>query len=136
VYLLDSNHAGTLVTIGHPIRDRMRAGTAAGDIFYVTVLTITEVVFGFSTLPRSVQNQREWQQVRPTLGVLVPDEDDAFAAAALQLTLRREGRQLATIDAFIAVCALRYGLTLLTSDRDFAPIHSLNVENWMSPRRR
>lgn len=60
----------------------------------------------------------------------VPDALDADQAADLQVHLRRQGRQLATVDALIAVTALRYDLTLLTTDKDFEVIPSLRCENW------
>ncbi len=55
-YLLDSNHAGALVTVGHKLGRSVRAQSAAGDVFHVHVLVLSEVVFGFSTLPRAIQN--------------------------------------------------------------------------------
>jgi len=60
----------------------------------------------------------------------VPDAANARQAAELQLFLRRRGRQLATVDALIAVIALRYDLTLLSTDNDFDPVPSLRRENW------
>jgi tRNA(fMet)-specific endonuclease VapC len=131
VYLLDSNHAGTLVTIGHPAHQRITARMAAGDSFCVSVLTITEVVFGFGTLPRAAQNMHTWSLARPALEVLDVDEYDALDAATLQVALRRRGRQLATVDALIATAALRYALILLTTDQDFQAIPGLITENWM-----
>jgi tRNA(fMet)-specific endonuclease VapC len=65
--------------------------------------------------------------------LLLPDEDDAENAAALQRSLRRQGWQLETVDAFIAVVALRYDLVLLTSDKDFVPVPNLKQENWLMP---
>jgi len=64
--------------------------------------------------------------------VLLPlDETDALDAAALQVALRRQGRQLATVDALIATVTLRYDLTLLTTDGDFVAVPTLRVENWL-----
>jgi predicted nucleic acid-binding protein len=38
---------------------------------------------------------------------------------------------LDTIGALIALVALRYDLTLLTTDKDFAAILALKQENWL-----
>jgi len=124
VYLLDSNHASTLVTQGHIVRKRIIARITAGGIFCVILPVVTEVVFGFSTLPRAIQNMQEWATIRPSLLLVDVDEEDAFNAAMLQVALRRRGRQLATVDALIAIAALRYGLTLLTTDKDTGWCHS------------
>lgn len=104
---------------------------AAGDIFSLTLPAVTETVFGFSMLPRARQNAREWASLRSTLELISMDEDDALNAAALQVALRRRGRQLSIVDALIATAALRYNLILLTTDQDFQPIPALAVENWM-----
>ncbi len=66
----------------------------------------------------------------------VPDETDAVHAADLQIALRRHGRQLATVDAPIAALPLRYGLILLTTDRDFTAVPNLQQDNWLSAEKR
>ena len=131
-YLLDSNHASVLVTRNHPVYQRITAGIAAGDMFHISLLAITETVFGFSALPRAVQNTREWTLIRPALRLIGVDEQDALNAAALQLLLRRQGWQLATVDALIATAALRYNLILLTTDRDFQRVPQLITKNWIT----
>lgn len=59
------------------------------------------------------------------------DEIDGERAAELQVLLRKRGWQLETVDALVAAVALRYGLTLLTSDKDFSAVPHLVQENWL-----
>jgi predicted nucleic acid-binding protein len=132
-YSLDTNHAAPLVTLGHPLRQRVLLRLQAGDTFAITVPVITETLYGIGLLPRATQNLAEWARLRPSLACYLPDEADAENAAALQRSLRRQGWQLETVDALIAVVALRYNLVLLTSDRDFAPVPNLKQENWLVP---
>ena len=132
-YLLDTNHAAALVTLGHPLRQRDLSRLQAGDAFAITVPIVAETLYGIGLLPRAAQNLAEWARLRPSLACFIPDEDDAENAAALQRSLRRQGWQLETVDAFIAVVALRYDLVLLTSDKDFAPVPNLKQENWLIP---
>lgn len=120
-YLLDTNHASALVTLGHPLRLRVLLRLQAGDSFAITVPVVAETLFGIGVLPRAAQNLAEWARLRPSLVCYIPDEADAENAAALQRLLRRQGRQLETVDAIIAVVALRYDLALLTADNDFTP---------------
>jgi predicted nucleic acid-binding protein len=47
--------------------------------------------------------------------------------------MRKVGRQIALIDAFTAVIALRQNLVLLTTDNDFQGIPALKQENWLLP---
>jgi tRNA(fMet)-specific endonuclease VapC len=132
-YFLDANHASPLVTAHHPLRRRIEAAKASGDSFALVAPVVTEVVFGLLTLPRAGSNQREWERLRPGFRVYPVDADVAWDAAMLQASLRRQGRQLATVDALTAVVALREGLTLLTTDGDFSAVPDLRTENWLVP---
>lgn len=130
-YLLDTNHASPLVTLGHPLRARILRGLDDGHTFAICVPVLAEALFGISVLPRAALNRAEWQRLRPAVPCYVPDENDAESAADLQVALRRRGRQLETIDALIAAVTLRYGLTLLTTDQDFQAVPGLPQENWL-----
>ena len=132
-YLLDTNHAAALVTLSHPLRQRVLQRLQAADTFAITVPVIAETLFGLGLLPRAAQNLAEWARLRSSLVCYAPDEADAENTAALQRALRRQGWQLATIDGFVAVIALRYNLVLLTSDKDFVPVPGLKQENWLVP---
>jgi tRNA(fMet)-specific endonuclease VapC len=130
-YLLDTNHASPLVTLQHPLRQRVLQQLNAGDSFAICVPVLTETLFGISILPRAVQNRAEWSQIQPFFPCYIPDETDATLAADLQIALRRQGKQLATVDALIAVITLRYDLVLLTTDGDFRAVPGLQHENWL-----
>lgn len=131
-YLLDTNHASPLVTLSHPLRKRLLQEVRNGHTFAVCVPVVTETLFGLGLLPRAKQNLEQWTELKNLLPCYVPDERDAETAAKLQIALRRKGWQLATVDALIAVMALRYKCTLLTTDKDFQPITHLVSENWLS----
>ena len=132
-YLLDTNHAAALVTLGHPLRQRALLRLQAGDTFAITVPVVAATLFGIGLLPRATQNLAEWARLRPSLACYIPDEADAENAAALQRSLRSQGWQLETVDALIAVVAIRYDLVLLTSDHDFTPVPNLKQKNWLTP---
>jgi len=129
-YLLDTNHASPLITLGHPLRERVLHQLDEGDRFAICVPVLVETLFGIGMLPRAAQNLTEWKRLQPVLPCYIPDETDAELAAELQVSLRRRGWQLATVDALIAAVALRYDLTLLTTDRDFQVIPRLQHDNW------
>ncbi|MEP7341630.1 MAG: PIN domain-containing protein [Acidobacteriota bacterium] len=130
-YLLDSNHASPLVTLHHPLRQKVLTAMQAGDIFSLCVPVLSETLFGISVLPRAVQNRAEWQKLRRNLFCYQLDEQDAEYAVDLQLSLRAKGRQLEMADALIAAIAIRYDLILLTQDGDFRPLTQLKRENWL-----
>jgi predicted nucleic acid-binding protein len=131
-YLMDTNHLSPLVTLRHPLRRRFFKAQQSGHTFALAVPALTETLLGISLVPRSHQNLAEWRRLMPGLTVYDLDRADAEQAAVLQLQLRRQGWQLATVDALIAAVALRYGLTLLTADKDFAAIPALKQENWLT----
>jgi tRNA(fMet)-specific endonuclease VapC len=93
-HLLDTNHAAALVTLGHPLRQRVLLRLQAGDTFAITVPVVAETLYGIGLLPRATQNLAEWARLRPSLACCIPDEADAENAAALQRSLRRQGWQL------------------------------------------
>lgn len=129
-YLLDTNHASPLVTLHHPLRQRVLMAMEAGDTFAINVPVLAETLYGISSTPRGTQNRTVWAQLEPQLTCYEPDAADAREAADLQLRLRRQGRQLATVDALVAVTALRYDLVLLSTDNDFEAVPGLRRETW------
>lgn len=74
-----------------------------------------ELLRGFTRKTTREQLEREFD----ALSFVEPTREDYFGAADLNLTCRRAGVQLGTIDSLIAQLCIARGLTLLTSDRDF-----------------
>lgn len=130
-YLLDSNHASPLVTLSHPLRLRILEEIDRGHTFAVSVPVLTETLFDLYMLPSLARNIAEWSRLRQAIRCYKVDEADAETAAGLQAMLRKKGWLLETADALIAATALRYGLILLTADKDFSAIHDLKHENWL-----
>lgn len=129
-YLLDTNHISPLVTVGHPLRERILERLEQGDSFSIPTVALSEFMFGIISLPRAKQNRAEWNQLRPRFDYYNNDRLDAEQAAELRVALRKEGWQLQALDALIAVLAIRYDLVLLTTDKDFDTVPNLKVENW------
>lgn len=130
-YLLDTNHVSPLVTPGHPLRKLILSRVSAGDQMGICVPVLTEVLFGIGIAKRAVQNQIEWRQLQRLLPCYIVDKADGQVAAELQISLRRQGWQLETVDSLIAAVALRFELTLLTTDKDFQAVPNLRCENWL-----
>jgi tRNA(fMet)-specific endonuclease VapC len=124
-YLLDTNHLSPLVTIGHPLHERVLQKLQNGDTFSIAVPAITELLFGISFLPRAKQSLAVWDSLKFSFNYYDIDRGDAEQAAKLRVLLRRQGWQLETVDALIATIALRNNLTLLTTDKDFKGISNL-----------
>lgn len=130
-YLLDTNHASPLVTIGHPLRDRILAHHQQGDTFGIAAPALNEFLFGIATISRSQSNLREWEHMKREFTLYSVTPEDAEKAFTLRLVLRQRGRQLDLVDSFVAIVALRYDLILLTKDKDFLAVPGLKLENWL-----
>jgi len=94
----------------------LRAALQDGDGVFVTGLILQELLQGFSA-PKS--RDRILKAFAP-LPIIIPERKDHVDAAALKIRLRQNGAQAGTIDVLLAQLCLRHGLSLLTSDADFA----------------
>jgi len=130
-YLLDTNHLSPLVTLGHPLHGQILQQLQAGNTFAIAVPVLTEFLYGISVIPRARQNLATWEILKNRFSYYDITQTDAESAANLQVSLRRQGWQLATVDALIAAITLRYDLTLLTTDQDFRAIVGLKQANWL-----
>lgn len=130
-YLLDTNHISPLVTLEHPLRLRIVQDLQGTNTFGIATPALTEFLFGVSLLPRAKQNLEEWERLNLSFTYYDVRKADAELAAHLRVALRRQGQQLATVDALIAAIALRNDLTLLTKDSDFSAVPGIRQENWL-----
>ena len=129
-YLLDANHISPLVTKNHPLRERITDQMLAGDQFHIPALAVAEAMYGFLTIPRAVKNERQWRLIRPKFHWVDVYEEDVLEGTRLRVSLRKQGWQLDLSDAIIAATAIRSGLILLTTDRDFDGVPLLRTEDW------
>ena len=93
---------------------------------FTTGLVLQELLQGFRG-PRARDAIIERFAALPSLR---PEREDHIAAADLRNDCRRRGLQVGTIDALLAQLCIRFELTLLTTDTDFARIaehHALKL---------
>lgn len=99
-----------------PEVDRLARALERGDLVTTTGLVLQELLQGF-------RGPRARGQIIARISMLplvTPELSDHVDAAALRNRCRRKGIQVDTIDALIAQLCIRYGLRLLTTDRDFS----------------
>lgn len=106
-YILDTNHLSPIVTIDHPLRDKVIQHIRQSDEFTIPTPVLAEFLYGIQVLPRAKQNMEEWGKFNETFYYREVDRDDAERAALLQVSLRKQGWQLNTVDALIAAIAQR-----------------------------
>ena len=88
------------------------------DALFSTGIIIQELLQGF-------RGPKQHDRLIDHLGglpLIVPELIDHIEAASLQITCRRKGIQIGTIDALLAQLAISYDLELLTTDQGFTMI--------------
>ena len=128
-FLLDTNHAGELLRKLEPVTSRVRATSRP---IYLCPVVQAEVRFGLER-KRLSSWLGDWNRLAAGFTSLPIEPQDGQTAAVLRVDRERKGRDLKLPDALIAAVAIRYDLTLLTADGDFAGVPALRVENWLVP---
>lgn len=90
----------------------------SGQPVVSTGLVLQKLLQGFAAPEAKVEIVRRFS----VLPMIVPDLTDHIEAAELRSACRRRGVQVGTVNALIAQLCIRRGLTLLTTDGDFAGI--------------
>ncbi len=101
---------------------RLTEALEGGAQVFTTGLVLQELLQGFSG-PRNHQAVIERFGALP---FLVPDRRDHVEAADLRNQCRKQGFQVATIDALLAQLCIRHDLVMLTTDKDFAAIAEIH----------
>ena len=96
----------------------LRQALEGGDIVVTTGLVLQELLQGFSA-PRASKDIIDRFSALPFVS---PERQDHIDAAELRNKCHRSGVQAGTIDVLLAQLCIRHGLTLLTTDKDFAHI--------------
>jgi predicted nucleic acid-binding protein len=96
----------------------LRAALEGGETVVTTGLVLQELLQGFSGPKARAQIVERFQ----ALPLLSPDRQDHIEAAELRNRCRRAGIQVGTIDALLAQLCVRYGLPLLSTDKDFVGV--------------
>ncbi|MDB5874331.1 MAG: VapC toxin family domain ribonuclease [Ramlibacter sp.] len=94
----------------------LREALDGADSVVTTGLVLQELLQGFNG-PKAKESIIERFGALP---LIQPDRQDHVAAAEVRNACRRGGVQIGTIDALLVQLCGRYGMTLLSSDRDFA----------------
>ena len=103
-------------TSSEPEVEALQSALAGSDIVVTTGLVLQELLQGFS----GPKDRSKVIDGFAALALIQPDREDHVGAADLRNVCRRAGIQLGTIDALIARLCIRHGLTLLSTDKDFA----------------
>jgi predicted nucleic acid-binding protein len=94
---------------------RLKIALQGGESVFTTGLILQELLQGFNG-PKA---RRKIIETFASLPLIIPEKRDHVDAADLRVKLRQKGIQAGTIDVLLAQLCLRYGLSLLSMDKDF-----------------
>jgi tRNA(fMet)-specific endonuclease VapC len=127
-YMLDTHTVSHLLR-KHPAVTR-RAVVAPITALCISAITKGELLFGLARWPDArVLHEAVWQFLR-RVDVLPWDSATSEACGQARAASQREGRVLAPMDLLIGTHALSIGAILVTSDRAFAQLPQLSIEDW------
>jgi predicted nucleic acid-binding protein len=116
--LVDTSVWSLALRRDHPKRNRhvrrFHEALVDGDVV-LTGVVLQELLQGLVEGPTKDRLVAELAK----LSLLVPSRDDHLLAAEISTTCRRNGVQLATVDALLAALCVRRDLVLLSTDKDF-----------------
>jgi tRNA(fMet)-specific endonuclease VapC len=147
MYLLDTNHCSRLLEGDAAVVGKLEE---LGDVLVATCVIVQgELVFMAWKSQRPASNLRRVEEFLRDIEVLPIDDETADTYGRLKAGLldrfgprekaRRRRARIEDVgvtenDLWIAACSVRYGLTLVSSDSDFArlgQVETLPVENWL-----
>ena len=127
--ILDTDHC--VAILRGRLKWQDRAATNAS--LFITVVTVSELVFGAHRSERLAENLALVDELLEIVTVLPFDTAAARRHAALKDSLRRAGMPLAELDLQIASIALSRGLPLVTHNTaHFNRIPGLVLVDWLA----
>lgn len=129
-YLLDTNHAGTLLEERAPLWERLRSMNrrqcglcrpSVGELYFMVFNSV-----------RARANRVRLESLLRQFEIWEFDTKAAIEFGRLRAELRASGRPIPVFDVLIAAIARANNLVLLTADQHFRSVNGLRIENWLT----
>lgn len=131
-YLLDTNTVSYVVK-GNIPAVRRRIVRVPMEQLAVSAVTEGELRYGVARRPDATRIEAIVDEFLLRVTILPWDSAAARHYGQIRATLEREGQPMGNLDMMIGAHALALGAVLVTSDRAFARIKKLKVEDWTKP---
>ena len=128
-YLLDTNTASFVIK-GNVPRVRQRLIRIPASQVAISAVTAADLLFGVARRPEATRLKAIVEEFLARVEVLPWEREAAAAYADLRAALERAGITISNLDMMIAAHAVATGSVLVSSDRAFARIRQLKVEDW------
>lgn len=128
--MLDTNTVSYLLK-GHPAVVRRVVETPMSALC-ISAITEGELLFGLVKRPEAKRLQVAVQEFLRRVDVLPWNSAIADFYGISRVDLEKQGKTLAPLDLLIASHALGTDAVLVSSDKAFSQLASLNIEDWAS----
>ncbi|RZA09473.1 MAG: type II toxin-antitoxin system VapC family toxin [Proteobacteria bacterium] len=129
-YMLDTNTVSYLLK-GHPAVVRRVVETPMSALC-ISAITEGELLFGLVKRPEAKRLQVAVQEFLRRVDVLPWNSAIADFYSISRVDLEKQGKTLAPLDLLIASHALGTDAVLVSSDKAFSQLATLNIEDWAS----
>src|SRR3954469_2761464 len=129
-FLLDTNHLGPALESDSAVRKRILELRKAGNRVGVCVPVLCEFEIGLQQVRKPLALRKSLARFLAEVRLWPLDAETAKLYGSIFLDLRSKGRVLSQVDMMVAALAKRMGLTVATSDGDFAALPEIRTENW------
>lgn len=126
--MLDTNTLSYLVQGNPAVAQRVVATPMA--TLCMSSITEGELLFGLAKRPAARKLHAVVQELLRRVDVLPWDHTAAECYGVIRAEMTTRGKILAPLDLLIATHALSIGAVLVTSDKAFAQVPGLSVEDW------
>jgi tRNA(fMet)-specific endonuclease VapC len=129
-YLLDTNTVSHLLK-EHPGVARRLVATPIAALC-ISAITEGELRFGLAKRPEAKRLHLAVKEFLRRVDVLPWDSGIAERYGPMRAEMERQGKVLGSLDGLIAAHALAVGAVVVSSDKAFAQVPDLLVEDWTS----
>lgn len=125
-YLLDTNIVIALFA-GDP---NVQAYVHSAEEIFLSSVVLGELYYGAANSSRPEPNTRAIERLAQSCTTLPIDTRTAIEYAQIRLNLKKRGRPIPENDIWLAACALQHGVALVSRDRHFESVDSIEVVEW------
>jgi predicted nucleic acid-binding protein len=130
-YLFDTNHLSAAIDDEAGVRRQIVELRRSGHRMGTCVPVLCELETGLERTQRREQNRRILSTLLQQIRIWPLEPAMAVFYAQVYHELKSRGRVLSQVDMILAAMSRSSNATLVTSDRDFAALSDVQVENWL-----
>jgi predicted nucleic acid-binding protein len=130
-HLLDTNHLGAALTKVSKVRDYARQRYQQGTTLGTCIPALCELEAGIQRTQDAESRRRRLTNLLSFVRIWPLDQAMAKSYGDMFLRSKTFGKILSQVDLMLAAMSVHLGVTLLTTDKDFATLTEVKTESWL-----